>query len=306
MDTLAFPSYPGSVPARNSPGADSIDPRERWNTMYSLLMMTAMAGSPDAAAFGGRLFGNGCSGGCTGVVYSSCGGCYGSCTGAACYGGSYYSACTGSYFSSCLGYGQSTYYTGSYSCGGGYGTAYYSVYGGCYGSCFGTGFGYHVAPIFAPPLFTPACCAPACYAPVVGCMGYGVPGVIVGSAPGVAGAADGVIASRPDGGTNGLLANAPADAAAPARLSIELPAGAKLYVDGRLTTGAGDKRQFHTPELVRGKAFYYDLRAEVEVNGAVEVEEKKVVVRAGETLTEAFPKLLAAARTAAGPAVAAK
>lgn len=270
--------------------------------MYSLLMMTALAGPADATAFGGRLFGNGCSG-CTGVVSTSCfGSCYGSCSGTSCYGGSYYSACTGSYFSACLGYGQSTYYTGSYACSGCYGTAYYAAYGGCYGSCFGSGHGYHVEPVFAAAAYGAAYCAPV--VGCLGCVGYGVPGVVIiaGAAPG---SADFVSASRPDGGTSGLLANAPADAAAPARLSIELPAGAKLYVDGRLTTGTGEKRQFHTPELARGKAFYYELKAEVEVDGAVEVEEKKVVVRAGESLTEAFSKLFAA-QAAAGPAVAAK
>jgi uncharacterized protein (TIGR03000 family) len=94
--------------------------------------------------------------------------------------------------------------------------------------------------------------------------------------------------------------------AAAAHLTLELPADAKLFVDGAATKGTGPARQFHTPALPAGQSFFYEFRAEVEVNGQVVVEEKKVVVRAGDTLTEAFPKLVAAAAAAKATAVAAK
>jgi uncharacterized protein (TIGR03000 family) len=93
-------------------------------------------------------------------------------------------------------------------------------------------------------------------------------------------------------------------AQAPARLTIELPATAKLYVDGAPVAGAGASRLFHTPDLAAGQAFYYDLKAEVEVNGKVETEAKRVVVRAGEAVTASFEKLVAAA--VAGTEVASK
>ena len=83
--------------------------------------------------------------------------------------------------------------------------------------------------------------------------------------------------------------------AAPAQLSIELPADATLYVDGQKTRGEGAVRKFHTPELPTGKSFYYELRAEILVNGKVEVEETRVVVRACDQLSCSFPKLIAAA-----------
>ncbi len=314
--------------------------------MYSLLLMTAMAGGPDAPTFGNTLLGHGC-GGCAGVVYASCSG---SCAGSACYGGSYYSACTGcsgyacggynscsgglfsglharlsTVFSGCCGYSSCAGCTGYASCagcggytscggytlpvghtagyyygsctgascaGGCYGSPYYSAYGGCYGSCLG---GYAPAyPVYA--------------APVLGVPDYATPGVIVGGMAPAAAVA--LSASRYEAGTGGVLASAPpADAAvaAPARLSVEMPPLATLYVDGQPVAGDGkaDTRQFHTPDLPRGKAFYYELRADLMVNGKVETESKKVVVRAGDTATEAFPKLIAAAKTAATPGVVA-
>jgi uncharacterized protein (TIGR03000 family) len=90
-----------------------------------------------------------------------------------------------------------------------------------------------------------------------------------------------------------------ADESAPARLTVELPAGAKLFVDGTPTTLSGAVRQFHTPALPAGQAFYYELKAEVTVGGKTEVEQKRVVVRAGETITAEFPRLLTLSHTGA-------
>ena len=65
------------------------------------------------------------------------------------------------------------------------------------------------------------------------------------------------------------------DAPAPASLSVELPADAKLYVDGQLIAGSGESRQFHTPELARGQAYFYEVKAEVAVGGQTVTEEKR-------------------------------
>jgi uncharacterized protein (TIGR03000 family) len=92
-------------------------------------------------------------------------------------------------------------------------------------------------------------------------------------------------------------------AQAPARLTVELPATAKLFVDGAEVAGAGAARQFHTPDLPAGELFFYDLRAEVEVNGVVQTEEKRVVVRAGEAVAASFAKLAAAVGDAGAVAV---
>jgi uncharacterized protein (TIGR03000 family) len=97
--------------------------------------------------------------------------------------------------------------------------------------------------------------------------------------------------------TNEFRAAEAKPAAAPARLTVEVPEAAKLYVDGTLVNGDAATRNFHTPDLTPGKTFYYDLKAEVTVNGKTVKEEKRVLVRAGDVVNEAFPKLIAAAKS---------
>jgi len=269
--------------------------------MYSLILMSAMAGTPDVAAFG---YGTGCVGTTVSYSasysYSSCSGCrgplfprlgllaqnvgqfarsafHGSCHGSSCYGSCYGASCFGS---ACYGscYGSSCF-----------GSA-------CYGSCYGSG-----------------CYGSSCF----GCVGsapviYGSESYAVPVAPIAApiGEHYGTV-SLSGGGTSTLVAAKPTvtvevEAKASASLSIELPAAAKLYVDGHLIEGGGESRQFHTPELPRGQAFFYEVKAVVEVNGKSEVEEKRVVVKAGESLRESFPRLIASVKAAGGPAVASK
>jgi len=79
-----------------------------------------------------------------------------------------------------------------------------------------------------------------------------------------------------------------------ANLKFKLPADAKLYVDGRLTMIGGTERAFNTPPLVEGSKYFYDVKAEIIVDGKPVVEEKRVVVEAGATITESFPMLIAA------------
>lgn len=80
-----------------------------------------------------------------------------------------------------------------------------------------------------------------------------------------------------------------------ANIKFTLPANAKLFVDGRQTSGEGTERAFFTPPLAAGQKFFYDVKAEVVVDGKTVTEEKRVIVRAGDDLREAFPKLIAAA-----------
>ena len=285
--------------------------------MYSLLLMTAMAGSPDAAAFGWRSGGcNGCYGGaavgCSG--YSSCYGCSGysgcsgnSCSGYSCSGYSSCNGCNGGFLghgllsrlhsrrASCHGcsgsscYGSSCYGSSCHGYSAGWGSCYGSGVGsGCWGSCYGSGIG-------------SGCWGSGCYGSGAGChggsacYGSGVGSIVIDPIP----AAPVITApAAPAPATGGSTSQAPA------RLTVELPTTAKLYVDGAEVAGAGTTRQFHTPDLVSGTAFYYDLRAEVAVNGTVQTEEKRVVVRAGETISASFAKLAAAASEAG--AVAAK
>lgn len=79
-----------------------------------------------------------------------------------------------------------------------------------------------------------------------------------------------------------------------ASLKFVVPADARLYVDGQLTTIAGSERVFTTPPLAAGQKFYYDVKAELLVNGIPIVEEKRVIVEAGANITETFAKVVAA------------
>lgn len=264
--------------------------------MYSLMLMAAVAGGPDASGFGWRTGCTGCYGSCYG---SSCYGssCTGSCYGSSCYG----SSCTGSCYGSCHG-----------SCHGGlfsrladwcqsrsscHGSCYgSSCHGSCYGSCYGSGYrsgcwGSCYGSSCHGTWYTPATYG------CTGCTGCG--GYIVGpvTVPGVPPTAPAPGAMPPAGGT-GTPAAPPAKSgsiAAPASLTVDLPAsGAKLYVDGVLAAGDGLSRKFHTPELPADQAFFYDLKAEVVVNGKVQTEETRVIVRAGDAVSATFPKLTAA------------
>ena len=81
-----------------------------------------------------------------------------------------------------------------------------------------------------------------------------------------------------------------------ANIKFQLPADARLYVDGKLTLLTGTEREFSTPPLEVGEKFFYDVKAEVIVDGKAVVEQKRVIVQAGAKLTETFPTLLAAAK----------
>jgi uncharacterized protein (TIGR03000 family) len=81
--------------------------------------------------------------------------------------------------------------------------------------------------------------------------------------------------------------------AAAATVKITLPQGASLYVDGVLTKQVGAERSFTTPPLSSGDRYCYDVRAELLTNGKLEVEERQIIVVAGATVVESFPKLLA-------------
>jgi uncharacterized protein (TIGR03000 family) len=76
-----------------------------------------------------------------------------------------------------------------------------------------------------------------------------------------------------------------------ARLIVELPSDAKLYVDDRAMRTGVNPRTFHTPELEPGQLYFYDLRVEVVRDGKPVTESKRVVVKAGEVIRANFPKL---------------
>jgi uncharacterized protein (TIGR03000 family) len=76
-----------------------------------------------------------------------------------------------------------------------------------------------------------------------------------------------------------------------AQLVVELPTGAKLFVDGNPMKSNATTRTFNTPPLEPGQAYFYMLRAEVVRDGQTISESQRVIVRAGETARASFPNL---------------
>ncbi len=71
------------------------------------------------------------------------------------------------------------------------------------------------------------------------------------------------------------------DTAAPATIQVNLPADAKLTIDGAATTSTSANRTFATPALENGKEFFYTLTAEIVRDGKTLTASKRVAVRAG-------------------------
>ncbi|HEX4609100.1 MAG TPA: TIGR03000 domain-containing protein [Urbifossiella sp.] len=268
--------------------------------MYSIVLMAATATGPTVPAAdhtpvvvapaavgccGGSVVA-GCTG-CTGYVASCYGSCYGSrvsvfhrhkssCYG--CGGGYSYGCCGGwSCFGSSYGCGGSCY--GSYSYGGApayYGTYSYGGVGACYGNYsyhYGCGGSTFVPPqVVIPQMAVPVAPAAAPTTPM--------------TPPVQPKSGTGKDTEGKDGkdGTDGKGAS----------LRFQLPPTAVLYVDGQRAAGEGAERAFYTPPLQAGQRYFYDVKAEVMVNGQMVTEEKRVIVTAGAELIESFPRLLAA------------
>lgn len=78
----------------------------------------------------------------------------------------------------------------------------------------------------------------------------------------------------------------PADTSA--RLIVDLPEGARMYVDGKLMQSDGEIRHFFTPALQSGVTYFYDVRVELDQDGETLRESKQVYVKAGEVVRESF------------------
>src|SRR5271165_969688 len=86
----------------------------------------------------------------------------------------------------------------------------------------------------------------------------------------------------------GCYGAAPAPAAhaaatAPARLIVQLPADAQLFLDDQPTTARAAERTFVTPNLQSGYLYTYTVRAEITRDGQMRIETEKIDVTAGRT-----------------------
>ena len=172
----------------------------------------------------------------------------------------------------CCGYGHGCY--------GNYGNGCYGGYGyGCYGCWGGYGYGCY-----------------GCYGCYGGCCGGGYysPYHVVPVVPGK----PAEMAPPPKEQKNGAAANQ-------AKLLVELPADAKLFIDDQPMKTPAARRTFNTPALQPGQAYYYMMRAEVVIDGKTQTETKQVIVRAGQTAEAKFTELLAKVEASKAPAAVA-
>jgi len=193
-----------------------------------------------------------------------CGGCYGCC---GCYGGCYgCSGCYGCY--GCCG--------GCWGCYGCYGGCY-GCYGGCYGchgcyGCYGCSGCYGYAPAYVTPVVPEA--APLAAPPAA-------PPAPPEAAP----------APKKEGSGTTVLPNK-------ARVIVQVPADAKLFIDDQLMRATSERRVFNTPALDVVQEYFYDVRAEVVRNGKTYSETKRVIVKAGAEVRTSFVSLANAAAAA--------
>jgi uncharacterized protein (TIGR03000 family) len=196
---------------------------------------------------------HGCHGcwGCSGCW--GCCGCWGGCYG--CWGGCY--GCYGG--GSCCGWGG--YYGGWGGCWGCYGGCYgsWGCCGGwdCCGGCYG---GYAVPAYYTPPVGVPT-------GPVTGPGGETKP---------------------PAGGTGTKPPEAYLNRA---RVIVDVPSDAKLFIDDQPMKTTSSHRVFSTPALEPGQAYYYIVRVEVMRDGKPVADSKRVIVRAGEEARADFTQV---------------
>ncbi|MGL4421676.1 MAG: TIGR03000 domain-containing protein, partial [Gemmataceae bacterium] len=83
-----------------------------------------------------------------------------------------------------------------------------------------------------------------------------------------------------------------------ARLSVKVPAGATLFIDGKENKKTGELREFSTPPLPAGREFKYVMTVQLQRNGLPESITEEVVFRAGEIVpTRDFTALFQAKPT---------
>jgi uncharacterized protein (TIGR03000 family) len=97
----------------------------------------------------------------------------------------------------------------------------------------------------------------------------------------------------PGGGTKGTDKKENKDEASlnRAKLIVEVPADAKLYIDDQPMKTTSARRVFSTPGLEPGQAYYYMVRVEVVRDGKVQSDTRRVIVRAGEEARADFNRL---------------
>lgn len=75
------------------------------------------------------------------------------------------------------------------------------------------------------------------------------------------------------------------------RLTVTLPAEAKLYIDGQLMKSTSGSRTFRTPTLNPGQTYFYDVKVEMVRDGETVSDTQRVIIRPGQNAQVAFTNL---------------
>jgi uncharacterized protein (TIGR03000 family) len=75
---------------------------------------------------------------------------------------------------------------------------------------------------------------------------------------------------------------------AAARITVKLPADARLWVDQVECPLTSAERAFNTPALQPGQSYFYTLKVQVQRNGTPVTDSQRVVMRAGQHVTVDF------------------
>lgn len=250
--------------------------------MYSVILATLLSTTAGESQQWHRRAYSGCQG------YAFCYGCAG------CFN-CYSCGCSGWYcYNSC---GNCGCWYGAYGCYGCYGcyATYYPTYvsscHGCYSytSCY-TSYSYPVS----------SCCFSACHGCGVAVVGGGVivasvtpaqgqvqvaqatttqPQTLVAGSSSPQAAAPSAVASAPKNGPATQPVSIPTNAA---RITVILPAEAKLLVDDVVCPLTSDVRSFNTPTLQSGTSYFYVMKMEVEKDGRTITESRRVRMVAGQ------------------------
>jgi uncharacterized protein (TIGR03000 family) len=287
--------------------------------MYSIVMMAAMSAGADVTPTAppptpvtvapAPAISVGCCGGAYLAGCTGCTGCYGSGYGYGCCGG--YSSCYGCCGGGCHGRGgflgifhhKRGGCCGGYTCfgccGGCSGWWSGACFGSCYGSCYGCSGSVMYGSTWGPPVGMPpytlhgynSGAAPVWTTSTPVYPGsYASPAAVYGQVyyPNQPPVMSVPVAPAPKPSSD----NPPPSGA---NLKFDIPADAKLFVDGKPVADGGLARTFYTPALEPGRDYYYEVHTERTVDGKqVATEKKKVIVKSGKSITVNFDELTAA------------
>src|SRR6516225_8462234 len=168
----------------------------------------------------------------------------------------HWGGCGGGCYGSC--YGCNGCYGGGYGCWGGHGLFHRHGCNGCYGGCYG------------------------CWGGCNGCYGgsYGTPAAPAPAPAPTMKKSDEAAPKKDSSGKTTSLK--------PAKVVVELPKDAKLFVDDQQMKTTAARRVFRTPELIEGQLYYYMLRAEVVRDGKPYSQTKQLIIRPGDEITATF------------------